>query len=415
MNQPPTLLLAAAIADGSGRCFSPGAMLLRGRSIETVGSPQRLGAPSPGMDVRRWPGSVLIPGLVNAHAHLDLTHVGPLPHTGDFISWVERVRALRAADDQAIAASVRRGAELSRAGGTVLIGDIAGVRSSVPVHALRETGLPGTSFLEVFGLGRRQAEAIDLMTQRIASIETDAAGVRLGIQPHAPYSCGTDVYAAACRLRLPLATHVAETLEELRVVATGDGPLAEMLQRLGVWDDSIRGCGGHPLDHLAAHFASVPFLAAHLNYVDDAHIEALSRWPITIAYCPRASGYFGHPHHDRPAHRYRDMLAAGVAVALGTDSLLCLDTPGRLSVLDDMRFLHRRDGVDPITLLRMATVHGAHGLERDPGPVTFQPGVTAGILAVDIDSASSLDPLRQMLRRDDPPRWVIEPSRGAWP
>jgi cytosine/adenosine deaminase-related metal-dependent hydrolase len=209
-----------------------------------------------------------------------------------------------------------------------------------------------------------------------------------------------------------MATHLAETREELEFVASAAGPLAEMIKRIGAWDDSITANGKHPVDHLADVLRETPCNAAHLNYVDDAHLQQLASWPITVTYCPRASAYFGHPHNGGAPHRYRDMLELGINVALGTDSVLCLDTPDRLSVLDEMRMLHRRDGVDPITLLRMATINGAVALGFDPTLVSLAPGSTAGLLAVSIDRQSPRDPLRQALLSDLPPRWVHGPVYG---
>jgi cytosine/adenosine deaminase-related metal-dependent hydrolase len=238
-------------------------------------------------------------------------------------------------------------------------------------------------------------------------------GVRLGVQPHAPYSCGPEVYAAAVQTGLPLATHLAETLEELTFVRNGDGALAGLLQRLGVWDDSIVGSRMHPLDYLHEHLAQSPLLAAHLNYLEPRHVELLAKLPISVVYCPRASAYFGHPHNGHGPHRYREMIAAGVNVALGTDSILCLDTPHRLSILDEMRLLHRRDGADPRVLLRMATINGAVALGYDPAPFTFQPGRKMGLLAIDgIEPQSSIDPLSQVLEANAPPRWLLEPAPG---
>ena len=182
-----------------------------------------------------------------------------------------------------------------------------------------------------------------------------------------------------------------------------------MLKRLGVWDDSIPGHRCHPIEYLARILSQQPMVVAHVNYLDTGHVEKLAGWPITVAYCPRASAYFGHPHAGRPPHQYREMLELGVNVALGTDGLPCLDTPDRISVLDDMRFLYQRDGVDPIALLRMATVAGASALGFDESLVTLAPGPTAGLLAVQIDGDDPDEPLAQVLRRDDAPQWIAGP------
>ena len=103
------------------------------------------------------------------------------------------------------------------------------------------------------------------------------------------------------------------------------------------------------------------------------------------------------------------MLEFGVNVALGTDGLPCLDTPDRISVLDDMRFLYQRDSADPIALLRMATVAGASALGFDESLFTLAPGPTAGLLLVDTDRDDARDPLTQVLQGDHAPQWIAGP------
>lgn len=406
------LIQAAMVADGgdggSGCCAAPGAILVNGDRIIACGSPESIGAVEHAVVERRH-DRVLIPALVNVHAHLDLTAIGPVPYTGDFLSWVDLVRTQRKTAEQEIRASVQRGAELARAGGTALIGDIAGARSLAAVEALRETGLAGISFLEVFGQGKSQTAAASFMRSLVEQCELNANGVQLGIQPHAPYSCGRGMYEAAIDLGLPLATHLAETLEEIEFTHTGGGPFAELLRQVEVWDETITGTGQHPVDALALLLARAPWIAAHLNYVSSEQIERLARLPITVAYCPRASSYFQHPQAGHPPHRYREMLEKGVNVALGTDSLLCLDTRDRISVLDEMRLLHQRDGTDARLLLRMATINGARALGCDPTRVTLSPGPTLGVLGLPVDPNSHVDPFTQALHDVSPPEWIVGP------
>jgi cytosine/adenosine deaminase-related metal-dependent hydrolase len=401
------LVRAAHIVDGDGVNAAPGALLAEAGRIVASGPPASIGAVANDVPSIDLPGCVLMPGLVNAHAHLDLTHVGAVPYGGDFVAWIDMVRARRATEEAAIEASVRAGAMLARTGGTAFVGDIAGTSSPAAVKGLRASGLTGVSYLEVFGHGRRQAGAIARLEGLLETIPLEADGVRVGIQPHAPYSCGPEVYRAAAATDRPLATHLAETPAEIEFTSTGGGPLAGLLRRLGVWDPSIEGDGLHPVDALAAILASRPMVAAHLNYIDERHVEILARMALTVAYCPRASAYFRHPEDGRPAHRYRALLDAGVNVALGTDSAICLPASGRLSVLDEMRFLWRRDGTVPRRLLGMATVGGAHGLGIDPSLVTLAPGPTAGVIAVDTGGRDGDDHLRAALECDAPTTWVL--------
>lgn len=403
------LVSAACIVDGSHVHASPGALLLEGREIVAAGPPEAIGE-VPDVEHVDLSGTVVMPALVNAHAHLDLTHLDGITFEGDFIRWIEQVRSARATEDDAIAGSVRAGIERALAGGTALLGDIAGVGSTVPVEVLRASPLGGTSYVEIFGIGRARDRGLGLIRKVVETIAPDAQGVMLGLQPHAPYSCDPQVYQAAMETGLPLCTHLAETPDELEFTMSGSGPLVEMLRRFGLWDESISAMGAHPVDLVHDALGGAPLLAAHLNCIEDAHVERLAGWPITVAYCPRASAYFGHPRKHQEPHRYRDLLEAGVQVALGTDGAMCLDTPDRISVLDEMRFLYRRDGADPRLLLRMATIGGAQGIGADPSHVTMAPGPVAGIIALEIDADDPREPLTQVMMNSNAPQWVLEPN-----
>lgn len=399
------------IVDAAGLSAAPGALLVEGGRIIAAGTPQEVGA-IPGVAAVDFAHSVIMPALVNAHTHLDLTHIGPFDFDGHFAAWADIVRSRRHHAAQAIADSVRSGVELCRAGGTAAVGDIAGAGSPVPIRVQREMGLPGVSFLEIFGVGRAQAASFERLTTTIAPIARDASGVRLGVQPHAPYSIGPDLYASCATLGLPLATHLAETLEEIEFTRSASGPLADLLRRIGVWDETIRPAGRHPIEYVCDRLAGMPFLAAHINYPDDRHLEMLAESGVSVAYCPRASAYFGHPHAGLRPHRYREMLAAGANVALGTDSIICLDTADRISVLDEMRFLFQRDATDPHLLLRMATMSGARALGLELSRFTLAPKVeTLGAIAVPFDPATrGATPFERALRGSAAPRWVVSPT-----
>jgi cytosine/adenosine deaminase-related metal-dependent hydrolase len=223
----------------------------------------------------------------------------------------------------------------------------------------------------------------------VGAKETRAGRVRLGLQPHAPTTVALSTYRRvsddAAQMSMPLCTHLAETVEERRFVERGDGPQRELLERLGVWDDSALeelARGQHPVAHLASVLERNRYLAVHVNDCDDAALETLARTGTSVAYCPRASEYFVAARHFG-AHRYREMLEAGITVALGTDSIVNLPArsasvnTGGMSVLDEMRLLYRRDGTDPAQLLKMATINGAAALGLDP--VWFEFGRVWGV------------------------------------
>jgi cytosine/adenosine deaminase-related metal-dependent hydrolase len=427
---------AAAACDGTGLVLRPGSLLVEfvqsgdpTAKILSVGKLQDVQGHSASAfaKVVHLPGSVLVPAFVNAHTHLDLTHIGPQPHDASegFVRWVDMIRTRRHLSSERIAESVRRGIELSLAAGVVAVGDIAGAPggtpSLAPHGALRDSVLRGVSYLEFFGIGTirdRSRESVEAVLGKVSENGEDR--VRFGLQPHAPSSVDLRVYewaAAAASLRgMMIATHLAETPEERDFVANARGPQRNFLEKLGIWDDSVLehiGHGKHPVRHLREVLSRARFTVAHVNDADDAAIAILAQTQTSVAYCPRASEYFGAEEHFGP-HRYQDMLKAGINVALGTDSIVNLPpeaaTTHGLSVLDEMRRLSRRDGTDPKTLLRMGTLNGAAALGMDSALFRFQVGGTiAGIAAAPQASQSEEEhPFAGCLASKDPSILMME-------
>lgn len=385
-------------------------------TLAAVGTPDEVDRVAGARAARRVsrPGCTLIPGLVNAHTHLDLTHIGPQPHDPKrgFAPWIDLIRSRRLTDPDDIADAVWAGVEASLCGGVVAVGDIAGAVAAQAnlsaTRALAESPLLATSFVEFFAAGTREKEGMLHLGLALAEWQRESpmgdGRTCLGIQPHAPYSVSLRCYAEVMRLAwglgLPVCTHAAESPEERDFVARGEGPLADLLKGLGIWDADLAaavGQGRSPVAHLEAVHGPHALTLVHLNQLSDDDIRVLvraaartdRRAALSAVYCPRASAYFGAHEHFGP-HRYRDLLAAGVPVALGTDSIVNLP-PGTqtISTWDEMVYLHARDGTDAATLLRMATTSGARAIGMPADAFTFAPGgPLAGLCAV---SGSSLN------------------------
>jgi cytosine/adenosine deaminase-related metal-dependent hydrolase len=412
------LLRAPLVADGQRVAAAPGVVLLEEDRVLASGTPEEVGG-VPDARIEEHPGEAILPALVNAHCHLDLTHIGPLPPPANFQSWLEQVGSLRRVDPGGIEASVREGVDRTLAGGVAAVGDIAGAWSEVPLATLERSALSGVSFIELFGQGTREAAAVERLRA-----STERAGmrsptcwrrVRRGVQPHAPYSCGLALYAGAAKaaklLGTPAATHLAESPEEVEFACRRSGPFAEFLARLALLEEGASALGAHPLEalHAAGVLTEANWLLVHLNCLESHHVPLLAALRPTVVYCPRASAYFGHPRPGWSPHRYRELQEAGVRVALGTDSILCLDTPTRLSPLDDARLLWRRDGTEPRTLLAMITSLAAEALGLPADRFSFAAGESAGILAVGMNGPG----LEGVMRASGPPRWLLAPMASS--
>jgi aminodeoxyfutalosine deaminase len=220
---------------------------------------------------------LLIPGLVNAHTHLDLTAVGCRPYGGDFVGWIKMViDERRRLNDTAVSAAVLSGLRASREAGVLTVGDIAGSMAAARsrVEAADELSLRGTTYLECFGFGNAAGEKAGELRGELSKLR-HPEGVQLELQPHAPYSAGREVYEAAHDYFLGRpSTHLAETLEELEFVRSATGPLADFLKEMGKWDESLKPTGRSPVEYLLNEFRWGFWLLAHCNYVTDSDLIA---------------------------------------------------------------------------------------------------------------------------------------------
>lgn len=427
---PPTArtIVAGAVADDRG--VRPGPLRLHlnfvpgGIRVAEI-TPHRGRIASRDHDLR---DHVVLPGLVNAHTHLDLTAIGPIPHdpADGFASWADRVRTGRPRSAEEITAAVRRGVELARAGGTAAVGDIDGAIGSprqpaIAADVRAASGLAGVSFVEFFAFRRFDRETDPRAVSPAFEAVLGGGTAGLGLSPHAPYSVSLDAMQIAARCAhergLRLCTHLAESPEEHEFISTGRGPFRELLQSLGLWSPSaspLIGTGLDPVGYLEPALAAAPgrWLVAHANGCSRAGVATLAEHRVSVVYCPRASAYFGAADAFG-AHRYREMLAASVNVCLGTDSMLNLDTPDRISVLDEARLLYRRDGTEPLVLLAMMTVNGARGLGLDPARFRIEScGSVEALTAVAVGADARADAVRRVLERDAKPA-PIAPDFGG--
>jgi cytosine/adenosine deaminase-related metal-dependent hydrolase len=436
---------ADGVLDAEGVCAAPGSLLVEitGDSpcVLAAGTPEDVAGRPESRVAQRidLPGMALLPGLINAHTHLDLTHVGPReydPVRDQFGDWLAMILRQRATTDGAIRDSVRLGIERSLAGGVVAVGDIAGVWSTVPLRTLRGSPMAGVSFIEAFGSGVRQEASAERIGAIVGGVALDDRGVRVGVSPHAPYTVGLRLYERMLEIAgssgMPLATHLAESEPEHEFIAGGGGLFRDLLDSMGLWDESIReevGRGATPISHFFTRLGEAvgsasqrsPILLVHCNDVNDRDLDTLAASPVSVAYCPRSSAYFGAERRFGP-HRYAEMLGRGINVALGTDSIvnLPLRSDGRnptISTLDEMRFLHERDGdsggcVPARLLLAMATTNAARALGMDPSRFTLAPGPIEGLISVEIGGGIGPDRLAEAVAQSSgDPALLAGPAR----
>jgi cytosine/adenosine deaminase-related metal-dependent hydrolase len=326
----------------------------------------------------------VLPGLVNAHTHLDLTGLrGQLKPGTDFTAWLRGVVAhRRGRPTEQVMADIQLGLEQSLASGTTLLGDICSQGLSWPLIA--NASLWGVVFYELLGLPRLRARLALRDVKAWWQSHSATSTCRPGLSPHAPYSVRAALirYIAswACRDGFPVAIHLAETQAECRLLEQHLGPFVDFLAELGVYDpDGLI----HKPESVLRLFAGVaPVLFVHGNYLDDS---AQVPPGATVIYCPRTHAAFGHLPHP-----FRDFLARGIRIALATDSLA--SNPD-LSVLAEARFLRERyPDVAGANLIRMATLAGAEALGWHRQTGSLASGKSADLAVVPVEPRTVQDP-----------------------
>lgn len=314
---------------------------------------------------------MLLPGLVNAHAHLDLAFSPSLPARGDFADWLIAVGGARQASADPWTAAAIQAGHLARQGVTA-VGDIdAHLGAGVPVR--RAAGLSGLSFLEVVGVAAPSCRA--RLAAALAAVDAGGGRGLLGLSPHAPYSVHERVLpevARAARARgLRLAMHLAESEEETRYLLHGDGPLTRLLDAIGRGRPFERPPGLRPLAYArAAGVLEGGALVVHGNDLDDDDIGQLVATGSSVVYC-----HGTHSHFGRPRHRLLDLERAGVTLALGTDSSA---SNAEIDLRREIgRLLEARPDVAPGLALKAATHGGRAALGLPTGSARFARGSPA--------------------------------------
>jgi len=317
---------------------------------------------------------ILLPGLINAHCHLDYTALrGKIGPQDSFADWIRAINAEKAGlTDRDYAESIRAGFSEARRFGTTTIANL----TAFP-HLIASMEEP----IRTWWFG----ELIDVRNPEQAERTVDAAVVHLksashwGLAPHAPFTASARLYSRceeiARRENVLLTTHLAESRDEMEMFRDGAGAAFDFLKSIG---RSMKDCGGEiPVSHfLRTRTIDHRWLIAHLNEIEAGDFELLrAASKFHIVHCPRSHRFFGHSPFALERLR-----AMGFNICLGTDSLA---SNSDLSLFAEMReIFQKQPGVRPREVLDMATVNGARAIAQPATLGAIRPGARADLIAL---------------------------------
>ncbi|MBE0574780.1 MAG: amidohydrolase family protein [Desulfuromonadales bacterium] len=398
----PILYRARFLLPISAPPLENGALLVDGGQIIAVDTFNNLAAAHPGAAVIDFGDTALLPPMVNAHTHLELSAFADWAAKAaepaapqDFVDWILwLVRVRRSISAEQLYESLAAGLRSSLLAGTGAVGDIfTGLGS---VSAYQHSPLHGRVFAEVLG---HEPAVVAGRLAAIAKLLEHHPGPSLdwGLSPHAPYtlsSAATDqVFAFAERQSLQCSIHLAESADETAFLQNGSGAIAEKLYTMAKWNfavDSVPGCGPVTAFCKKGRLRHGD-LAVHGVQVDPAEIDLLKQTGCIVVLCPRSNAALNVG--KAPVAAY---LKAGVPLALGTDSLA---SSSSLSIWDEMAFAgHWFPGeAGPREWLEIATLGGARalGLHKRMGQLT--PGCDASFQVVALPEMPGINQLEEIL------------------
>lgn len=376
------LLRARTILPVATPPVDDGAVLIRDGKVARVGRwpDLRQESADPATDLG---DVILLPGLINAHCHLDYTDMaGQLVPARHFSDWIKEIVALKSSWSYTdFALSWLHGADMLLDAGVTTVVDIEAVPELLP-EAGGATPLRVISCLELISVRSRSRPA-EMIGEALQRLQRFPAGFG-GLSPHAPYSTSAELLrlcAATARENDWLLTiHTAESADEFEMFRTGRGAMYDWLKPQRDMSD----CDGRsPVEHLdRCGVLEANPLVVHANFLADSDAPLLARKSVSVVHCPRSHKFFGHVEFP-----WERLSRAGVNVCLGTDSMATMaktrGEPLALDLFSEMRtFARAHPGVPPRTILDLVTVNAARALRQSGNLGVIAPGAAADLIAI---------------------------------
>jgi cytosine/adenosine deaminase-related metal-dependent hydrolase len=361
-----------------GEPINNGAIAIVGNVIAGVGRFEDVKA-NHGGDVLDLGEQIVLPGLINAHCHLDYTLLrGQIPPQKSFTDWIRAINSHKAAlSEEDYIASIGAGlAEVQKFGTTSLLN-----LEAFPELLPRISRPPLRAWWCAEMIDVRERVPVHEVSENLHNW-FEAHPEWLGgfaLAPHAPFTASAQLFAAAAEIsrkyHVPVTTHVAESREEMQMFRDANGSLFDFLKSIG---RQLDDCGSStPFSSLTrGHAVDERWILAHLNELTEGDFDLLTRAKkFHIAHCPRSHAFFGHTPFE-----LRRLQTLGFNICLGTDSLA---SNSSLSLFSEMRELLRKEPwISPREVLTMATVNGAHAIGRADSLGRISPGFCADLIAI---------------------------------
>jgi cytosine/adenosine deaminase-related metal-dependent hydrolase len=353
-----------------------GAVAVSGNQIVDVGKFDEIKMRN-GCEIIDLGEQALLPGLINAHCHLDYTCLrGEIPPQKSFTDWIRAINAKKATlSSKDYLTSIDEGFAEAKRFGTTTIANLTAFPDFIPQI---EAPIRTWWFAELIDVRAPEHEN-EIVDRALESLQP---AHNSGLAPHALFTASADLYRRcqeiASQRNILLTTHLAESHEEMEMFHDASGPLYEFMKNIG---RPMEDCGNEtPLESFVGALGDRPipqWIVAHLNELTQRDFELLerSKRQFHIVNCPRSHDYFKHSHFP-----FEWLRSLGFNICLGTDSLASNED---LSLFAEMRAFQRREpAISPEEIVKMVTINPAMAFHQEKMIGRIRPGFCADLIAV---------------------------------
>ena len=402
------IVRARVVVTMDGPPIENGAVVISGNRILDVGGFPEISGRHAGEEIVDLGEQALLPGLINAHCHLDYTCLrGKIPPQKSFANWIRAINAEKAKlSEQNYLASIADGFAEAKRFGTTTIANLTAFPELIPqVNPPIRTWW----FAELIDVRdpNRTSDLVELAIDAMKRARDSGGGI--GLAPHALFTASANLYRRSEEIapyeNVLLTTHLAEAREEMSMFHDASGPLYELLKSIGrdmsdcghetpfAWFTKIAGAR-------AGRALPTEWIVAHLNELAESDFELLetSKRKFHVVHSPRSHDYFGHSRF--PFERLRSL---GFDICLGTDSLASNED---LSLFAEMRAFRRgQPTLSPKEVLEMVTVNAALALGKPQLLGRIRTNCFADLIAIPCNGKA--DVFEKILAFDRPVDWMM--------
>ena len=401
MDHSKKLIVSKYLLPVTSKAIKAGCLVVDSKKILAMGSYSVLKRDYPSLPEEDYSDSIILPGFVNAHTHLELGSLrNKVPYSGSFVGWIRSLGlAKRHFNEPDIIQAVIDGANELWDSGVVAVGDISS--EYISRRALSQHPMSGKVYWEYISPSPDAVmPRLRALTESMTDDNLSHTGIEDGISPHSPYTLCPQAFAAinslATESNLSQAIHVGESQSEKDFFQSRTGELFDFIHSFYPVTNKINGTS--PLAYLQAEgYLSPETLIIHLNILEDHEIDILQNLSLSVVHCPGSHEFFSHPEFQM-----KKLVDSHVNVCLGTDSLASTDN---LNFFQELRRIKNNyPFLSGDIIIRMATIHGAKALKLDSGLGELSVAKHYNMIA--IPGHSQTEPLEEVIYHNGPVKHI---------